>query len=88
MKLYLFAASSESSRMAGSINSAIAAGSNESAAREAVVNAKPSGEFDEARFAAWSAIQIADGTITLPDSASVQFLGAAFGNGLNRLPGA
>lgn len=87
MKLYLFAAD-ENSRMAGSINSAIAAGSSEAQARAAVVTAKPSGEFDESRFAAWSAIQIADGTVTLPDSATVQFLGAAYGNGLNRLPGA
>ena len=87
MKLYLFAAD-ENSRMAGSINSAIASGSNESQARAAVVTAKPSGEFDESRFAAWSTYLIADGAITLPDAATVQFLGAAYGNGLNRLPGA
>ena len=84
-KLYMIAATNERDRMAGSINSVLAIGDDEEAAREAVLDAKPNGSFSEEKFASWSAWLVADGTVTLPVTGAVQFLGNAYG--VNPMPG-
>jgi hypothetical protein len=84
-KLYLLAATNEKDRMEGSINSVLAIGADEAAARAAALTAKPNGSFDASKFAEWSAWLVADGTITLPVTGAVQFMGNAYG--VNPLPG-
>ena len=85
-KLFIFASTNERTNMAGSINSAMALGADEAAARAAVVAAKPNGEFDESKFADWYAYEAA-GTGTLPGSATVLFGGKLHGTLLNPVPG-
>ncbi len=88
MKLYLFASTDESTKMEGGLNSVIAAGSDENAARTAtVLAAKINGGFCPAKFAAWSSYPIADGAVTLPGSSAALFMGKAYGSEINPLPG-
>ena len=83
--LYMIAATNETNRMEGSVNSVLAIGADEAAARAATLLAKPNGSFSAEKFAAWQAWLIAAGDISLPVTGSVQFLGNAYG--VNPLPG-
>lgn len=88
MKLFIFSATTEETRMEGSINSVIAAGASEAAARTAtLLAAKTNGGFSPEKFDAWSSFEVADGTVTLPGSSAALFMGKTFGGGVNPLPG-
>lgn len=83
MKLYMLYPTDQSQWMAHSINSCLAAGADISAARLAVLEAdKLKGFIDQAKFAEWASQEIADGTVTLPTGAAVQFFGKCWGPAL------
>lgn len=78
-KLLIFYPGTEDLQLSNSINSVLGVGANEAGARAAVIAAKPNGEFDEAKFAHWTAHEITDGTINLPKGRASLFMGRAYG---------
>jgi len=76
--------------MEGGLNSVLAKGADEDEATENVLVASESmGGFDPQRFGKWAAMELADGSVTLPGIAtSVLFMGKTYGSGINPLPGA
>jgi len=88
MKLFLYCATRDQDRMSNSINGALGVGASDSAARLAVLAAKPNGEFDAAKFAGWSSYELVDGVVTLPGGVSAIFTGRVHGGGVSPMPGA